>query len=75
MTACYLRHVSLLRSVQVVFRHGARTPIWVMPSVEEANYDKKIFKSKLSHCDYDYEVLHLSGAKAEGFDGSIVNKR
>lgn len=64
-----------LSQIQVIVRHGARTPIWVLPNFPEARYDKKLFRGTLSHTDFDYDVYHMSGAKAEGLSQSIVNKR
>ncbi|XP_048750038.2 lysophosphatidic acid phosphatase type 6-like [Ostrea edulis] len=50
-----------LKQVQVIFRHGARTPIHLIPGVEEVTYDSKKWKKFLPATLYDYEVLSIDG--------------
>uniref|UniRef100_K1S4N6 Lysophosphatidic acid phosphatase type 6 n=1 Tax=Magallana gigas TaxID=29159 RepID=K1S4N6_MAGGI len=50
-----------LKQVQIIFRHGARTPIHLIPNVEEATYDSKKWKAIYPNTLYDYEVLNVDG--------------
>ena len=47
----------------------------VTPNVKEVPYDKRIFGAVLSHTDFDYDLLDLSGAKAEALLTSPMNTR
>ncbi|XP_022308912.2 lysophosphatidic acid phosphatase type 6-like [Crassostrea virginica] len=51
-----------LKQVQVIFRHGARTPIHLIPNVEEATYDAKKWKAIFPNTLYDYEILSIDGS-------------
>ncbi|XP_062595111.1 lysophosphatidic acid phosphatase type 6-like [Saccostrea cucullata] len=53
-----------LKQVQVIFRHGARTPLHLIPGIEEATYDKKKWKKPFPPTVYDYEVLNIDGKEA-----------
>ncbi|XP_061185295.1 lysophosphatidic acid phosphatase type 6-like [Saccostrea echinata] len=53
-----------LKQVQVIFRHGARTPLHLIPAIEEATYDKKKWKKSFPPTIYDYEVLNIDGKQA-----------
>lgn len=50
-----------LKQVQIIFRHGARTPIHLIPNVEEATYDSKKWKAIYPNTLYDYKVLNVDG--------------
>ncbi|KAF6037657.1 ACP6 [Bugula neritina] len=60
---------------QVVFRHGARTPIRLTPGIKEASYDRRSFQAILPHTDFDFDIVDLEDNPAVGFDKSPVNKR
>lgn len=47
----------------------------VVPNVEEAIYDKRIFGAVLSHADYDYEVLDRDGGMADPVENTPFHKQ
>ncbi|KAK3580543.1 hypothetical protein CHS0354_009499 [Potamilus streckersoni] len=50
-----------LKQAQVIFRHGARTPIAVIPDISQANYTKDQFSFDVAHTIFKYEELSLDG--------------
>ena len=50
-----------LKQVQVIFRHGARTPIRTISGLEENVWDKQELRYELEHTKLKYEVKSLNG--------------
>lgn len=48
-----------LVQVQVLFRHGARTPLKIIPGIEETNWDKNQLAYELAHTKLQYNVKDL----------------
>ena len=48
-----------LVQVQVLFRHGARTPLKIIPGIEETNWDKNQRTYELAHTKLKYNVKDL----------------
>lgn len=48
-----------LVQVQVLFRHGARTPLKIIPGIEETNWDKNQLTYELAHTKLKYNVKDL----------------
>ncbi|XP_046857340.1 lysophosphatidic acid phosphatase type 6-like [Xenia sp. Carnegie-2017] len=49
-----------LKQVQVIFRHGARTPIKTISGLEENVWDKQELRYELEHTKLKYEVKSLN---------------
>ncbi|KAK7096333.1 lysophosphatidic acid phosphatase type 6-like [Littorina saxatilis] len=54
-----------LRQVHVYFRHGARTPLHVIPGVEEATYTRDMLRIP-SHFDFKHQAQFLPDMKPRG---------
>ena len=50
-----------LKLVQVLFRHGARTPLKLIPGLEETIWNKYELRYDLEHTKVKYELRHLKG--------------
>lgn len=50
-----------LKLVQVFFRHGARTPMKLIPGLEETVWDKNELRRELEHTKLSYELRNLKG--------------
>ncbi|XP_076439265.1 lysophosphatidic acid phosphatase type 6-like [Babylonia areolata] len=55
-----------LKQVHVYFRHGARTPIHVIPGLEEVTYSKDFVLRTPSHFKFKHRVLVLPDLKPRG---------
>lgn len=56
-----------LKQVQVFFRHGARTPLHIIPGLEQARYFKEHVETNLPHTDIKHQVVFMP-------DGAVRQK-
>lgn len=52
-----------LKLVQVLFRHGARTPLKLIPGLEETVWNKYELRYELEHTRLRYNLENLKGGK------------
>ncbi|RUS73222.1 hypothetical protein EGW08_019023 [Elysia chlorotica] len=58
-----------LRQVQVMFRHGARTPIYTMPNVSEVDYEPEFLNRDHQESIFPYEKIScVDGSQLEWSD-------
>lgn len=50
-----------LKMVQILFRHGARTPLHVIKNVDQVSYDKDLFTTDLPHTIFKFRKADLNG--------------
>ncbi|XP_033096460.1 lysophosphatidic acid phosphatase type 6-like [Anneissia japonica] len=50
-----------LKTVQIFFRHGARTPVRTIPNIEKANWDEKKLFEGAPDTYIDYDLCNLDG--------------
>ncbi|XP_053386845.1 lysophosphatidic acid phosphatase type 6-like isoform X2 [Mercenaria mercenaria] len=50
-----------LKQVQVIIRHGARTPIHTMLNTEQVDYSNQMFIGDLPYTVYKYQAVNLDG--------------
>ncbi|XP_071942921.1 lysophosphatidic acid phosphatase type 6-like [Antedon mediterranea] len=50
-----------LKSVQIFFRHGARTPVRTIPNIQQADWDEKTLFEGAQDTYIDYDLCNLKG--------------
>lgn len=50
-----------LKLVQIMIRHGARTPIHTIKNLKEVSYNSSIFVGDVPHTTYNYKIVNLEG--------------
>ncbi|CAL1533831.1 unnamed protein product [Lymnaea stagnalis] len=67
-----------LKQVQVMFRHGARTPLHTVPKIEEAEYDPQFLIREHQHTNVPYvRVSSVTGKQLEwsDYELKLMNKK
>lgn len=50
-----------LKHVQILFRHGARTPLHLMPGIEQATYPANFLLKPVPHTIFDIQFVNADG--------------